>query len=106
MPLTQPRPQADEEWAVDDEWRDDRLPGRLAQPFALTQPLPGRIGAPTDALTGGTLMLAEQGCGMFIRLVLNGPRAGEVWQIDPDWGGFTPVSPGLRAWYTDWLENP
>ncbi|WP_031173899.1 SMI1/KNR4 family protein [Streptomyces durhamensis] len=106
MPLTVPRPEAGEGWAVDGEWEEDRLPGRLAEPFPLTEPLPGRIGAPADALTRGTLMLAEQGCGMFIRLVLQGPRAGEVWQIDPDWGGFVPVSPSFRTWYTDWLETP
>ncbi|MEV5877380.1 SMI1/KNR4 family protein [Streptomyces sp. NPDC052101] len=106
MPLTVSRPEADDEWAVDAEWREDRLPGRLAEPFPVTAPLPGRIGAPTDALTRGTVTLAEQGCGIFTRLVLNGPRAGQVWQIDPDWGGFVPVSPGFRAWYTDWLESP
>ncbi|MFI9052774.1 SMI1/KNR4 family protein [Streptomyces sp. NPDC053427] len=106
MPLTVPRPEAGGEWAVDDEWQEDRRPGRLAAPFPLTAPLPGRIGAPADALTRGTLMLAEQGCGIFTRLVLNGPRTGEVWQIDPDWGGFVPVGTGFRAWYTDWLESP
>ncbi|WEO93390.1 SMI1/KNR4 family protein [Streptomyces sp. FXJ1.172] len=106
MPLTVPRPEADEEWAVDGAWEEDRLPGRLAEPFPLSEPLPGRISAPAEALTPGTLMLAERGCGMFIRLILNGPRAGEVWQIDPDWGGFVPVSPDFRAWYTDWLESP
>ncbi|MFJ9718752.1 hypothetical protein ACIRPQ_22895 [Streptomyces sp. NPDC101213] len=51
-------------------------------------------------------MLAEQGCGIGVRLVLNGPSAGQVWQIDPDWGGFVPVSPDFRTWYTDWLESP
>lgn len=105
MPLTVPRPEADEKWAADDEWEEDRLPGRLTELFPLTQPLPGRIGTPAD-LTLGTLMLAEQGCGIYIRLVLNGPRAGEIWQIDPDWGGFAPVSPGFHAWYTDWLTSP
>ncbi|MEU7635340.1 SMI1/KNR4 family protein [Streptomyces sp. NPDC039016] len=106
MPLTAPRAQAGEEWAVDDEWEEDRLPGRLAEPFPLTQPLPGRLGAPADELTRGTLMLAEEGCGMYVRLVLSGPRAGEVWRIDPDWGGFVPSSPGFRTWYTDWLQRP
>ncbi|MFE7315976.1 SMI1/KNR4 family protein [Streptomyces sp. NPDC057555] len=105
MPLTAPRAEAGEEWAVDDEWAEDRLPGRLAEPFPLTAPRPGRIGAPADALTRGTLMLAEGGCGMYVRLVLNGPRAGEIWQIDVDWAGFVPVSPGFRAWYTDWLRH-
>ncbi|MEU3542489.1 SMI1/KNR4 family protein [Streptomyces paromomycinus] len=106
LPLTVPRPEADEEWAVDDAWAEDRLPGRLAEPFPLTAPLPGRIGAPDDALTRGTLVLAEQGCGSFDRLVLNGPYTGEIWRIDPDRGGFVPVSPGFRAWCTDWLAGP
>ncbi|MBT2445432.1 SMI1/KNR4 family protein [Streptomyces sp. ISL-36] len=105
MPLTAPRPEADGESAVDDEWEEDRLPGRLAEPFPLTEPLPGPIMTPADALTRGTLMLAEQGCGMFVRLVLNGPHAGEIWQLDPDWGGFVPMSPEFRTWYTDWLES-
>ncbi|MGW0765485.1 SMI1/KNR4 family protein [Streptomyces sp. NPDC002676] len=105
MPLTVPRPEAGEEWAVDDEWEEDRLPGRLAKPFPLTGPLPGRMGE-LAALLPGTLMLAEQGCGIYLRLVLNGPRAGEIWQIDPDWSGFVPVSPSFRAWYTEWLESP
>ncbi|WP_328388675.1 SMI1/KNR4 family protein [Streptomyces sp. NBC_00400] len=106
MPLTTPRPEADDEWAVDDEWEEDRLPGRLAAPFPLTEPLPGRIGASAGELTRGTLMLAEEGCGMFIRLVLTGPRVGEIWRIDPDWGGFVPVSPDFRGWYTEWLQRP
>ncbi|MET9952514.1 SMI1/KNR4 family protein [Streptomyces sp. NPDC006339] len=105
MPLTRPRPEADEDWAVDDEWREDRLPGRLAAPFPLTEPRPGRLGAPTGELTAGTLMLAEEGCGIFMRLVLNGPRAGEIWRLDPDWGGFTPAFADFRAWYGDWLRR-
>ncbi|POX56206.1 SMI1/KNR4 family protein [Streptomyces sp. Ru71] len=105
MPLTTPRPEADEEWAADDEWKEDRLPGRLAEPFPLAEPLPGPIGAPAD-LTRGTLMLAEHGCGIYTRLILNGAHAGEIWQIDPEWGGFAPVSPGFRSWYTDWLASP
>ncbi|UNO39612.1 SMI1/KNR4 family protein [Streptomyces sp. MST-110588] len=106
MPLTAPRPEAGDEWAVDDEWNQDRLPGRLAAPFPLAAPLPGRIDARTDELTRGTLMLAEEGCGTFIRLILNGPHAGEIWRIDPVWSGFVPASPGFRAWYTEWLQRP
>lgn len=106
MPLAAPRQGGGDEWAVDDEWEQDRLPGRLAEPFPLAEPLPGRIGTPADALTPGTLMVADQGCGIYVRLVLNGPRAGEVWQLDPDWGGFVPASTGFRAWYTEWLRSP
>ncbi|MDT9700962.1 hypothetical protein [Streptomyces sp. P17] len=64
---------------MDDEWEEDRLSGRLAEPFLLTEPLPAPTDAPADELTRGTLMLAEEGCGIYIRLILNGPRAGEVW---------------------------
>lgn len=106
MPLTAPRPEADEDWAVDEEWAQDRLPGRLAAPFPLAEPLPGRIGPSNDELTRGTLMLADEGCGVYLRLIVTGPRAGEVWRIDPDWGGFVPVSPGFRAWYSEWLRRP
>ncbi|WP_329013976.1 SMI1/KNR4 family protein [Streptomyces sp. NBC_01601] len=102
MPLTTPRPEADEDRAVDDEWARDRLPGRLTSPFPLTGPRPGRI-ADADTLTRGTLLLAEEGCGMDFRLVLNGPRAGEIWFLDPDWGGFTPSRPDFHTWYTEWL---
>ncbi|WP_282694824.1 SMI1/KNR4 family protein [Streptomyces sp. CC208A] len=106
MPLTAPRPEADAEWAVDDEWREDRLPGRLSTPFPLTAPLPGPVRTTTERLTPGTLMLTDQGCGAYVRLVLNGPHTGELWQLDPDWGGFVPVSPGFHDWYTDWLTSP
>ncbi|MGW7245289.1 hypothetical protein [Streptomyces decoyicus] len=51
-------------------------------------------------------MLAEEGCGIFLRLILTGPRAGQVWQIDPDWGGFVLASPGFHTWYTQWLTPP
>ncbi|MER5890253.1 SMI1/KNR4 family protein [Streptomyces sp. NPDC001941] len=107
MPLTVPRPEADEQdpWAVDGEWEEDRLPGRLAEPFALKEPRTGSLGAELEEVTPGTLMLAEEGCGMFIRLILNGPHTGEVWRVDPDWAGFAPVSPDFRAWYTGWLTG-
>jgi hypothetical protein len=106
MPLTVPRPEVGEEWAVDDEWEEDRLPGRLAKPFPLTEPRPGRIGASAGELTRGTLMLADEGCGIYVRLILTGLRGGEVWKIDPDWAGFVPVSLGFRTWYTEWLQRP
>ncbi|MFJ3662044.1 SMI1/KNR4 family protein [Streptomyces sp. NPDC090119] len=103
LPLITPRPEAADDWAVDDEWARDRLPGRLASPFPLTEPAPGRLGTDADTLTRGTLLLAEAGCGMYFRLVLNGPRAGEIWLLDPDWGGFTPTDRDFHTWYTKWL---
>ncbi|MEU9398667.1 SMI1/KNR4 family protein [Streptomyces sp. NPDC048242] len=103
LPLTTPRPEAVDDWAVDGEWAEDRQPGRLAAPFPLTEPAPGRIGTGYSTLTRGTLLLAELGCGMFLRLVLNGPHTGEIWLFDPDWAGFVPSHPGFHAWYTEWL---
>ncbi|MER5962639.1 SMI1/KNR4 family protein [Streptomyces sp. NPDC002057] len=105
MPLAAPRTQVDEDWAVDDVWREDRQPGRLATPFPLAEPLGGALGAPVEELTPGTLMLAEEGCGMYVRLIVTGPRAGEIWRLDPDWGGFVPTSPSFRTWYADWLRG-
>ncbi|MFF8600229.1 SMI1/KNR4 family protein [Streptomyces sp. NPDC015238] len=105
LPLTVPRPEADDDWAVDEEWREDRRPGRLATPFALDAPAPGRIGtARAEELVPGTLTLAEEGCGVYVRLVLNGPRTGEIWLLDPDWSGFVPLTADFRAWYTEWLD--
>uniref|UniRef100_A0AAU2JXK6 SMI1/KNR4 family protein n=1 Tax=Streptomyces sp. NBC_00049 TaxID=2903617 RepID=A0AAU2JXK6_9ACTN len=105
LPLVSPRPEADDDWAVDGEWEDDRRPGRLAAPFPLAAPRPGPFGREAEEWTRGTLTLSEQGCGMYSRLILNGPHAGEVWWLDPDWGGFVPTSPGFRTWYTEWLEK-
>ncbi|WP_328944949.1 SMI1/KNR4 family protein [Streptomyces sp. NBC_00250] len=106
LPLTTPRPEAGDDWAVDGEWEEDRRPGRLATRFPLTDPLPGVIGGREEELTPGTLTLGEEGCGMYVRLVVTGPRAGEIWRLDPDWGGFVPAYPDFRAWYTDWLRIP
>ncbi|MFJ8038995.1 SMI1/KNR4 family protein [Kitasatospora sp. NPDC096147] len=109
MPLLSPRPEAVglpewDQWAVDGEWSDDRRPGRLAAPFPLAGPLRGRIDA-IDPPTAGTLLLAEEGCGVYLRMVLNGPCAGEVWRLDTDWAGFVPVHPDFRSWYANWLST-
>ncbi|MFB0625949.1 SMI1/KNR4 family protein [Streptomyces sp. AB3(2024)] len=108
LPLVTPRPEAaaGEEWAVDGEWKDDRRPGRAATPFPPAAPRTGPLGRAAEELTAGTLTLAEEGCGTYLRLVLNGPYAGQVWRLDPDWGGFVPAAPDFRTWYTDWLETP
>lgn len=106
LPLATPRPEAVDDRAVDGEWEADRLPGRLATRFPLTAPLTGAIGGREEELTPGTLTLAEEGCGMYVRPIVTGPRAGEVWWLDPDWGGFVPAYPDFRAWYTNWLRLP
>ncbi|MDX2558562.1 SMI1/KNR4 family protein [Streptomyces sp. TX20-6-3] len=107
LPLATPRPEAADDWAVDGEWEEDRRPGRLATRFPLTGPRPGAIGVlAAEELTPGTLTLAEEGCGVYVRLVVTGPRAGEVWWLDPDWGGFVPAYSDFRTWYTNWLRAP
>ncbi|MFJ9827231.1 SMI1/KNR4 family protein [Streptomyces sp. NPDC101160] len=104
MPLTEPRAGVDDDWAVDAEWREDRQPGRLATPFALTEPLRGPLRALPESLTPGTLTLSELGCGTYDRLVLTGPHAGEIWHLDPDWAGFVPRHADFRSWYEEWLN--
>ncbi|MFE5724383.1 SMI1/KNR4 family protein [Streptomyces erythrochromogenes] len=108
MPLITPRPEADDDWAVDDEWRDDRRPGRLAAPCPIRTPRPydeNRRYDEAEGLTLGTLMLAEEGCGIYLRLILGGPLAGQVWHLDQEFGCHTLESPDFRTWYTDWLEQ-
>ncbi|WP_060176850.1 SMI1/KNR4 family protein [Streptomyces sp. IMTB 1903] len=58
-----------------------------------------------EGLTLGTLMPAEEGCGIYLRLILSGPLAGQVWHVDQDFGCHMPESPDFRTWYTDWLEQ-
>ncbi|MFF3673193.1 SMI1/KNR4 family protein [Streptomyces sp. NPDC002120] len=108
MPLVTPRPEADDDWAVDGEWEDDRRPGRLAAPCPIREPRAfdeNRRFDEREGLTLGTLVLTEQGCGTYTRLILNGPLAGQVWNLDQDFGTCLPESPDFRTWYTDWLEK-
>ncbi|MFD4242507.1 SMI1/KNR4 family protein [Streptomyces sp. NPDC058525] len=107
MPLVTPRPEADD-WAVDGEWEDDRRPGRLAAPCPIREPRPfdrNRRFDESEGLTLGTLVLAEQGCGVYSRLIVGGPLAGQVWHLDQDFGTCLPESAGFRAWYVEWLEK-
>ncbi|MEV7519943.1 SMI1/KNR4 family protein [Streptomyces sp. NPDC091371] len=106
MPLLTPRPADD--WAVDDEWEQDRQPGRLAAPCPMDKPRPfdaNRRFDEREGVTRGTLVLADHGCGTYSRLVVTGPRAGQVWHVDQDFGSCVPESPDFRTWYTDWLEQ-
>ncbi|MFF3116033.1 SMI1/KNR4 family protein [Kitasatospora sp. NPDC057904] len=82
----------DEEDAIHGVREDDLRPGVLAMPFTGHGPHP----------VAGSLVIAEGGCGMWSRLVVTGPNAGEVWHDDPDWGGLTP-GPDFRDWYGAWL---
>ncbi|MFI9391034.1 hypothetical protein ACIG53_09145 [Streptomyces bauhiniae] len=52
--------------------------------------------------TAHGIALPPQYRSFVVRLVLNGPRAGEIWLLDPDWGGFTPLDRDFHTWYTEW----
>ncbi|WP_327071197.1 SMI1/KNR4 family protein [Kitasatospora sp. NBC_01302] len=95
--------QVDEEDALHQLREEDRHAGFLAAPFPHTDawPGPGREGSAKYSVQG-SLVLGEQRCGTFSRLVVTGRNAGQVWTDDPVWGGLTP-GPDFRAWYTAWL---
>jgi hypothetical protein len=95
--------------------RADLLPGFLAGAFPHTRPLNSRgDGSPEaeeecddPALVRGSLSLSHQGCGYMVRLVLNGPQRGTLWE-DGRCGdmGITPFAPGFATWYLRWLNEP
>ncbi len=78
-----------------------------------TRPFSGRAGTAHDApvppgahLLDGTIVLADDGCGLRALLVLRGPRAGEVWRDGTAEGGTVePEAPGVFAWYEGWLDR-
>lgn len=54
----------------------------------------------------GAWQLAHYGCGIENVLVLNGPRADEVWFVDfSNDGGAGKVAGSFAEWYDDWLEH-
>ncbi|WP_328889958.1 SMI1/KNR4 family protein [Streptomyces sp. NBC_00316] len=95
----------DEADAVHGTREESRLAGFLSVPFPHTRawPGPGRAGSAGYSVQG-SLVIAEQGCGMFSRLVVTGESAGQVWCDDPDWGGLSP-GPDFYDWYTAWLDE-
>lgn len=61
--------------------------------------------------SSGSLIISDQGCGLWIRLIITGPLAGEIWLDDrADGDGLRPLfdADGNRVhflkWHTDWLE--
>ncbi len=53
----------------------------------------------------GAMRLTELGDGCFTFLVLNGPRAGEVWEdLTAEGGPIQPVAP-LLTWYESWIDE-
>lgn len=65
------------------------------RPFSVAEPLRNAERGPTwEALdpAHGTLLLADYGCGMTARLVLNGPFRCQVWLYDPNASWFVPFN--------------
>jgi SMI1 / KNR4 family (SUKH-1) len=93
---------------------DDLLPGFLAGEFPHAQPWNdvGESGPESEeeycdpAHIRGSLNLTHQGCGYMVRLVLNGPQRGTLWEDGrcSDMG-ITPFAPGFAAWYLRWLTR-
>jgi hypothetical protein len=98
-----------------DRCAEDLLPGFLAEEFPHTQPWNdvGDFGPEAEekyddpAHIRGSLNLSHQGCGYMVRLVLNGPQRGTLWEDGrcSDMG-ITPFAPGFAAWYLRWLNDP
>lgn len=100
-------------------------PEAARRPFPCTVPLLGDSDDGDRLLVpDGSLFLADYGCAIAARLVLNGPFRGDVWVLDGSAGGYVPFgmkhalhSPnGERAdapmdsadfldWYEDWLNQ-
>lgn len=54
----------------------------------------------------GAWNVAHYGCGIDHALVLNGPRAGEVWSIDfANDTGARRIAGSFAEWYDGWLEH-
>ncbi|QIK04926.1 SMI1/KNR4 family protein [Streptomyces sp. ID38640] len=106
LPLDESLPVESED-AVDDLREQDRRPGFLAAPFPLCGEWRGSPAERFDeeaerARVAGSLVIAESGCGEFVRLVVTGPSAGQVWFDDMTWAHIRP-GPGFRDWYLAWL---
>lgn len=59
------------------------------------------------ALIQGTIPIGHLGCAIWLRLVVAGPLAGQVWTDDrANVGGLRPASPsGFAPWYLAWLKQ-
>jgi hypothetical protein len=95
--------------------REDLLPGFLAAAFPHEGPWnelgdgsPHAEDAYCDpSQIRGSLNLSHQGCGYMVRLVLNGPQRGTLWEDGrcSDMG-ITPFRPDFATWYLQWLRDP
>jgi hypothetical protein len=85
-------------------------PSQVGRPFpfeAPWSPLDDGFSLPEDTNPyDGTLVLADQGCGMLSLLVVSGPHRGEVWSDSTaSEGGFSPEAPSFLDWVEAWLER-
>ncbi|MEU8682776.1 SMI1/KNR4 family protein [Streptomyces sp. NPDC048611] len=108
LPLDEPVP-AESDEAVDDLRELDRRPGFLSAPFPLSEEWRGSPAERCDeeaerTRVAGSLVITESGCGAFVRLVVTGPSAGQVWFDDMTWGQISP-GPDFRDWYLSWLHG-
>lgn len=78
-----------------------------ARPFPCRGETPHDAPVPPGAhLLDGTIVLADDGCGLRALLVLRGLHAGEVWRDATVTGGrVEPEAPGFLAWYGEWLDR-
>jgi hypothetical protein len=111
-----------------DPW-DEWMISDLEAPFPLTEPwnLPEEALVPPDldderletwferrdatyfapALINGTIPIAHLGCAIWLRLVVSGPLAGQVWTDDrASDNGLSPTSTAaFTDWYLAWLDE-
>lgn len=107
-------------------------PGAPSRPFPCAAPFLGDAADPPASaaeadlslVPDGSMFLADYGCGIGARIVLNGPFRGDVWVLDESAGGYVPFgmmhvlhsANGERAdgprerydfldWYEDWLHQ-
>ncbi|MFI5716027.1 SMI1/KNR4 family protein [Nocardia sp. NPDC051750] len=94
---------------------EDLVPGFLAGAFPHTQSWNELSnGTPESeeeyfdpAHIRGSLNVSHQGCGYMVRLVLNGPQRGTLWEDGRcSDGGVSPFAPGFADWYLQWLNQP
>lgn len=106
----------------------DKTPGVLARPSLLAPRmavddwavLRTRVGIDADdeaedarseataALYGGVMSLGEQGCGIVHALILNGPFAGRVVNVNDEVAEHPPLfafEADFLAWYERWLDE-
>jgi len=85
----------------------------LSRPFPLTafwiweaeEPLDEPKRALRARVGDGTLVLGDDGCGMFWHLVVTGPERGQVWQVTGE--GAQPCAPRREflSWVEHWLDG-